>query len=190
MSFARFRTALFVGPLVALTFFGLPQLTSQAQETKQTPPQKITLAVGSPAPKLQVGEWVKGAPVTITPGKVHVVEFWATWCGPCRESVPHLTKLAKKYAGHTKFVGVSVGEEGEDIPGQVKDFVRRMGKQMEYHVARDDAKNTMMKTWFRAAGQTGIPVAFIVNRKGKIAWIGYPNNVEFEIALVQTINAK
>ena len=133
-----------------------------------------TIKVGSSAPKLAVGEWVKGTPVKIGDGKVHVVEFWATWCGPCRMTIPHLTELARKYKGKADFTGVSVWEEGTNVPAQVKKFVKEMGAQMDYHVARDDAKGTTAKTWMDAAKQDGIPTAFVVDKKGKIVWIGHP----------------
>src|SRR5437016_6214034 len=56
------------------------------------------LSVGDPAPKLQVSKWVQGDPVKeFSKDNVYVVEFWATWCGPCRESIPHLNEVYKKY---------------------------------------------------------------------------------------------
>jgi thiol-disulfide isomerase/thioredoxin len=140
-----------------------------------------TLIVGAEAPPVKVGAWVKGTPVQqFEPGKVYVVEFWATWCIPCKESIPHLTDLAKQFAGKATFIGVSTYENPQkDQPYDstlplVRRYVTRMGGQMEYNVAADDNDLTMSKTWMTAAGQTFIPAAFVVEQKGRIAWIGDP----------------
>ena len=70
-----------------------------------------TLKVGDPAPKIEVKSFVKGEPVkTFEAGKTYVVEFWATWCGPCKTSIPHLSELQKKHPAVT-FIGVSVSGE-------------------------------------------------------------------------------
>jgi len=67
-----------------------------------------TLKPGDAAPALQVKQWVKGDAVKgFAKDKIYVVEFWATWCGPCKASIPHLTELAKSHKDVT-FVGVSV----------------------------------------------------------------------------------
>src|ERR1051325_11733963 len=59
-----------------------------------------TLKVGDPAPKLQTGKWVQGDPVKeFKKGNAYIVEFWATWCGPCRVSIPHLNDIHTKYKG-------------------------------------------------------------------------------------------
>ena len=56
------------------------------------------LKVGDPAPPIKVGEWVKGDSVAgFEPGKVYVMEFWATWCPPCVAAIPHISELQAKY---------------------------------------------------------------------------------------------
>jgi len=139
------------------------------------------LMLGDPAPAIQVAEWVQGTPVTrFEPGKVYVVEFWATWCGPCKLAIPHLNELSRQYAGAVQFVGVSVWEQiDEESPYSVPKFVKGMGDKMTYTVAADlvkpsEADGPMATNWMKAACQSGIPAAFIVNREGKIAWIGNP----------------
>src|SRR6516162_2697418 len=57
-----------------------------------------TLKIGDPAPKLQSGKYVQGEAVKeFQKGKAYIVEFWATWCGPCRISIPHLNETYEKY---------------------------------------------------------------------------------------------
>ena len=56
------------------------------------------LKVGDPAPPMQVGRWVQGEAVRNFDGdKVYIVEFWATWCGPCVASIPHVDELHRKF---------------------------------------------------------------------------------------------
>jgi thiol-disulfide isomerase/thioredoxin len=132
-----------------------------------------TLGVGNPAPELKISQWVKGSPVTsLASNQTYVVEFWATWCGPCKASIPHLTELAHSYTNVT-FIGVDVWEEGDDVSNTVTKFVTKMGDQMDYHVAMDTADNFMGEHWMKAAEQGGIPTAFLV-QNGKILWIGHP----------------
>ena len=138
-----------------------------------------TLKLGSPAPALKVAKWIKGKPVAkFEPGKVYVVEFWATWCGPCKVSIPHLTEMAKKYAGKATFTGVSVFEEpspkDESYIGKVEKFVTDWGAKMDYNVAVDGKDGWMGANWMKAAEQPGIPTAFVIDQKGQVAWIGHP----------------
>ena len=141
------------------------------------------LNVGDAAPKFEVKEFIKGQPVTqFAKGKTYVVEFWATWCGPCRVSMPHLTKLQKKYPDVT-VIGVSIWERD---PEAVKPFVKRMGDQIGYRVAADkpipgadeEGKGVMSSTWMDRANLEGIPAAFVVDGNGKIAWIGNPMELD------------
>lgn len=130
------------------------------------------LTIGTKAPALSYETLVKGKKVDLSKG-VHVVEFWATWCPPCKTSIPHLTALAKKYAGKATFTGVSVWERVADPLPLVKSFVESYGDKMAYNVAWDGAGKTMTASWMEAAGQDGIPAAFVV-KDGVVQWIGHP----------------
>ena len=70
--------------------------------------QQKKLAVGDNAPGLDIEKWVKGSETTIQPGKVYVVEFWATWCGPCRMIAPILDQIAVEHAGKVKITKLDV----------------------------------------------------------------------------------
>ena len=143
------------------------------------PAQFPKVRVGSMAPPLKVAKWVKGSPIAkLGTGKVQVVEFWATWCDMCRESIPHLNEMAKRYRGKAEFVGVLVFEEQEGPKdtryiARVQEFVRRMGSQMDYAVAVDGPDSAMADKWV-SASKKGIPLAFVIGRDGRIAWIGRP----------------
>lgn len=164
----------------AIAIIGLVAMTAFGQETTN----KTLLSVGDPAPKMTVSKWVKGGPINeLKPGNLYVVEFWATWCGPCKVSIPHLTDLAHKYKGKVNFIGVSVFESDQK---EVAPFVKSMGAKMDYNVAMDklpspSAEGTsgaMAQSWMVAAAQEGIPTAFIVDKDGKVAWIGHPMEME------------
>jgi thiol-disulfide isomerase/thioredoxin len=132
----------------------------------------VAAKLGDPAPPLSIAEWVKGGPVDLAAGKgknITVVEFWATWCPPCRTSIPHLTELQKKFKDKgVVFVGIS----NEEL-GTVASFVKEQGGQMDYVVAIDRGRATS-DGYMKAFEQNGIPHAFIVDKDGKFAWHGHP----------------
>lgn len=126
--------------------------------------------LGDPAAPLKIAEWVKGKPVDLAAVKgkqLVVVEFWATWCPPCRTSIPHLTAMQKKFKD-VIFIGVT--DEKSDV---VKKFVTKMGDQMDYVVAIDD-KNQTSTGYMREFNINGIPHAFIVDKEGRVIWQGHP----------------
>jgi thiol-disulfide isomerase/thioredoxin len=132
------------------------------------------LGLGDPAPALTIGEWIKGDPVNLAKlkgEKVAVVEFWATWCPPCKTSIPHLTKLQRKYVEKGLVViGISSGERTDTV----KEFVTDWDKKMQYTVAVDNDSNQTNEDWMTASGQGGIPTAFVVDKEGNVVWIGHP----------------
>src|SRR5439155_14105578 len=98
--------------------------------------------------------------------KVVVVDFWATWCGPCREEIPHLNKLYENYRGKgLVIVGISMDTEGPEV---VKEFAKKF--RMEYPVVMGD-ENVQQDF----GGIVGLPTTFIIDRKGNIVkkYTGY-----------------
>jgi thiol-disulfide isomerase/thioredoxin len=136
------------------------------------------LTIGDDAPGLNGVTWLKGNPKgSFERGKVYVVEFWATWCGPCKENIPHLTELASKFAGQVSIAGIDIWETMDkrdtDYQSRVSSFVTKEGAQMNYIVGVDDAKSDTANAWMKAAGEGGIPESFVIGKDGKIAWIGH-----------------
>ena len=143
-----------------------------------------TLKVGDPAPKLQTGKWLQGDPVKdFQKGKAYIVEFWATWCPPCRVSIPHLNEIHKQFKDKGLIV---IGQDCfERDDALVAPFIKKMGDKMTYRVALDDKADketgVMAQNWMEAAGQEGIPSAFVVDTKGRIAWIGHPMELKEQV---------
>lgn len=167
-----------------------------AQGTEEKPAQKITekaektekavsLKVGDPAPALSIEKWVKGDAITgFEKGRVYVVEFWATWCGPCIRSMPHLSEIQKEY----KDKGLTViGVTSADSRGNTLDAVQKMveskGDKMGYTVAWDKDRQTNA-AYMKASGQGGIPCSFVVDQKGNVAYIGHPMTLDFVLGSV------
>jgi thiol-disulfide isomerase/thioredoxin len=172
---------------------GVASATMGQAEEWQTEQEAVKpLRLGDEAPALQIAKWVKGEPITeFESGKVYVVEFWATWCGPCIGGMPHVSELQEKYKDEgVRIIGVNIWDE----PAKVAPFMEeRKGRDgsvlpsgdelMEYTVAieekeEDGETGKMAKAWMEAAGQGGIPSAFIVDKESRIAWIGHPMQMD------------
>jgi len=149
------------------------------------------LTIGSPAPAIDVEHWVsqgngKFDKVTqFEEGKVYVIEFWATWCGPCIASMPHLADLQSNYADKGVQL-ISVSDEELDV---VKSFLDRpvqqsqddqqtYGKLTSVYCLTTDPDRSVHTAYMEAAGQNGIPTAFIVGKDGRIEWIGHPMRMD------------
>jgi len=133
-------------------------------------------AVGTQAPEISAQYWINSPPLSLAGlrGKIVVVEFWATWCGPCRISIPHLIELNKKYASQgVVFIGLT------DEPRAVAEpFVRELG--MNYAVGGGSKSDVTYAV-------TGIPHAFLVDANGVIAWAGHPMDGGFVAAIEATM---
>lgn len=154
------------------------------------------LGIGSEAPALDVEHWVQDGngffkPVTtFDAGKVYVVEFWATWCGPCIASMPHLAELQNKYRGRGVQI-VSISDESLD---EVKVLLARensdVGKTFEeitaaYSLTTDPDRSSHI-AYMEAANQSGIPTSFLVGKTGLVEWIGHPMELDGPLEAVVT----
>ena len=140
------------------------------------------LKIGDDAPELMIDTWVKGSEVgAFEPNHVYVVEFWATWCGPCIRGIPHLTELQEKYENDVTIIGVSTQDSRGNNLGSVRQLVNAQGERMDYTVAYCDSRTTWTN-WMSAAGRGGIPSAFLVGPEGKIDWIGHPASIDGALA--------
>jgi len=132
--------------------------------------------IGAMAPPIQVDEWITSQPPDLT-GRVYVLEFWATWCPPCRKSIPHMIGLADKYKDKdVPFVALSTDRSSTPVKEMVKE------KGITYYVGMDNGLSDKFSI-------RGVPSAFIIDRSGKVAWQGHPMSPDFEPALVKALNA-
>jgi thiol-disulfide isomerase/thioredoxin len=166
-----------------------PAAPTTPVQTKDPAPEAkpAELNVGDKAPALQVASFIKGAPITsYEPGMVYVVEFWATWCGPCIRMFPHLSELQQQYEGKVRIVGVNIWERPYDDKtlGKVTTFVEKQGDKMAYTVAFDGPDKKTDAAFMQATGQNSIPAAFIVDQNGVVAWMGHPGGMDEPLAQI------
>jgi thiol-disulfide isomerase/thioredoxin len=104
-------------------------------------------------------EVLHGRPVSVSSlhGKPAVINFWASWCTPCRQEAPELERFARSHPG----VAV-VGVDWNDAAGSARAFIRRFG--LTYRVLRDDSGSAGT-----AYGLSGLPTTFVLGPDGRIA---------------------
>lgn len=133
-----------------------------------TPLHAPALKIGEKAPPLKAAQWINGGAVDPSQpdGKTsYVVEFWATWCGPCRQTAPHLNKLHDQYKDRGILI-VGVTDESEET---VRPFLAKMSTA--YLIACDTNRETHEAYM---EGVPGIPHAFVVDTNGIVVWSGHP----------------
>lgn len=157
--------------------------TDDAVASKAT--QGDLLTIGSKAPLLDVSFWLDNAsgkqpPVTqFEAGKVYVIEFWATWCGPCIATIPHVAQLQREFADS----GVQVLSISSESPTTVNAFLDRSLGLGDASTYRDltsgyrigsDPDSSTASAYMAASGHNGIPISYVVGTDGHIEWIGPP----------------
>jgi len=106
---------------------------------------------------------MSGKKVTLSAlrGKVVLVEFWATWCPPCRDAVPEMNKVYEKYKNKNVQVLAIAVDQGGNVSSKLNSFVKEHG--VNYPVLIDDKKVNV------SYGVASVPVAFIIDKEGRVA---------------------
>ncbi|WPR70619.1 TlpA disulfide reductase family protein [Flavobacterium sp. NG2] len=118
------------------------------------------------APKLSVEQWLSKKPNT--KGKFVLIDFWATWCGPCKRAIPELNHFQKEFVNDLVVIGIS------DEP---KELVEKMTvPKMEYYSAIDTYKsmNDVLEV-------KGIPHCILIDPNGIVRWEGWPQQAGYEL---------
>ncbi|MCX7846770.1 MAG: TlpA family protein disulfide reductase [bacterium] len=120
-----------------------------------------------PLPEINAARWLNTDvhPVSLASlkGKVVVLEFWATWCPPCRASIPHLVELHEKYK-HEGVVIIALTDEDYDR-ANIGEFIKTMN--MSYIVGTGSSSA-------RDYGVRGIPHTVVIGKDGQLVWRGHP----------------
>jgi thiol-disulfide isomerase/thioredoxin len=139
-----------------------------APEARRSPSAEEDLTVR----EIRAADWLNtDSPVSLAnlKGKVVMVEFWATWCGPCIQGIPHLNELQAEF-GPEGFQLVSLTDEDRDT---VTRFQESRKLEMNYIIGL--GSDTLVDYNVR-----GIPHALVIGRDGKMVWRGHPMNPECE----------
>ncbi len=174
---AALLTAALAGALLPL---------ATAQDMMQAPPPP--LPSGSRAPAFTTTT-VSGRPLSLQSlrGRVVLVDYWATWCGPCRMATPMLQALHKKFAARgLAVVGMSIDDP--TTVAQVKPFMKQFG--MTYFVSASPAANGRAAAAYHASS---IPSQYLIDKKGIVRWSqsGYsPDEKQMLSARIQKLLAE
>src|ERR1700747_3098123 len=150
----------------ALLGLGLPlmPLQAQAQIQHQQQQQQRQLVIHfvrdpDPAPELKAKD-VNGNELSLEAykGKIVLLNFWATWCGPCRAEIPSLIRMQEAYKDHLQIIGMDVDD---DDPEQLRAFVKAQG--INYPVAM-----TSLSVRLAYGGIGALPTMFVINQEGKV----------------------
>jgi thiol-disulfide isomerase/thioredoxin len=159
------RTLTVIGSLVLLLMVGLVVAWLLGAQAKKPATTNITAPrVGALAPDIELVDVNTNQPVKLSAlrGKPVFINFWGTWCPPCRAEMPEMQKLYNDLKGEVEFIGVSAGPR--DSPDLVKNFV----KQYNYTWTFIHDPNSESLLTYRVGG---IPSSYFIDKDGVIRGI-------------------
>lgn len=131
-------------------------------------PDGMTDFIGKMAPTFAVDRWL--SPQPSMDGKVIVVDFWATWCPPCRASIPHMNELQAQYPGDVVCIGITDETNSAVDEGMRKH--RLKDSDFKYSIASDPQRRLS-----QAVAVRGIPAVVVVSSDGIVRWQGHPTGL-------------
>lgn len=142
--------------LIGLLFLGSLAFAQESNQGKQLWAKSV---LNQKAPELKVQQWLTNMPDT--KGKFVLIDFWATWCGPCRKAIPELNALHKEFKDNLVVIGIS-----DETPEKVKSMTSPV---IDYYSAIDTQAE--MKNQLEIKG---IPHVILIDPKGIVRWEGFP----------------
>lgn len=182
---SRFFSPLLLVPLLTLGFLAVAQTPKDdppkpvvEEKQKEEPQKPHELMVGDAAPEIHVDEWLAGDAAKLEEGKLYWVYFWSTWSAPSLVNFENMTTLQKKFEDKGFVV---IGVTREDDRGNrlfnVKKEVEANASVIDFRLAWDE-KGETWKRYMTASGFRKIPHGFLVDRSGRIAYMGPPGALE------------
>ncbi len=143
---------------------------------------KPTASAFSSAPLFTV-QTIDGKTLSLSDlkGKGVILNFWATWCPPCRAEIPAMIELQKEYEGKFTFIGIALNDQEEKVRAYISE------KGMNYPVAMDNGMATLYGKLIQG-GLQSIPTSFVIDKNGNIidVIVGMADKAKFKQAIQLT----
>lgn len=152
--------------ITLLAIFQIVVLSAIAQSSSSDKELWAKSFLGEKAPELKIEKWISEEPEM--DGKYIIIEFWATWCGPCRKAIPKLNALQKQFADDVVIIALS-DESAEKVQSMV-------APKIEYSNAVDT--RALLKSTYEVRG---VPHAVVIDPDGIVVWEGFPLMVGHEL---------
>ena len=143
--------------VTSLLLFAAPA-SSFAQQDQDNGPVIRFVRNPDPAPDFKLTA-LDGKPITLAAlqGKVVLLNFWATWCGPCRAEIPDLVALQERYKGRLQIIGLNVDDEEADI----QQYVQETGINYPVAMTSNDVR-------IQFGGIPALPTSFVLDTEGRV----------------------